>query len=144
MIERVEDGFDDAQLRTLLKTLGASPRGKMKRETMLAKIAELQKTANRTSEPTTIDTVLGLSGVTPEVVVRRSGISHEQVLEAVKANIARGMEVKFDEWGWVFTRKGRSDSGNLNMPLSVIVQCANSVCIELPKATAIGDPARYA
>ena len=134
----------DEEMRSLLKSLGAPVRGKMKRETMLAKIAELQKTANRPAEPTSVDKVLGLSGVIPEVRQKPPGNTHEEVLEAVKPYTARGMEVKFDEWGWSFSFKGRSDSGTLAQPLGNIVKCANATCQVMPKATATGDPARYA
>jgi hypothetical protein len=146
MNDRAEHDFDDAQLRVLLKTLGHPVRGKMKRETMLAKIEELQSVSGKkipTDPVSAVNTVLGLEK-TPAVASKIGGVSQEQVLDAVRANVERGMEVKFDEWGWVFSRKGRTDSGTLSQPLANIVKCANAVCIEMPKATAFGDPARYA
>lgn len=142
----VEHGFDEQQLRTLLKTLGHPVRGKMKRETMLARIQELEAGSGREvqKEPrSSVNTVVGLDNPIP-AVLKIGGCSEAEVMEAVAENLTRGMTAAFAENCWQFERKGRKDSGTMSQPIYNIKKCADLVCQDVPMAKATGDAPRYA
>lgn len=132
------------ELKDLLKSLGGNTRGNLKRENLIKRIEALQKTASRPGEPSAIESVLGLTAKPIEAKKPIGGCSQEEVLEALKNNRERGMVAKFEGNTWHFSRKGREDSGTMSQPISNIIKCANAVCQEVAKATATGDPARYA
>jgi len=60
----------------------------------------------------------------PEIVVHTA--THDEILEAIKDNLARGLQIKFTDDGWhMRAASGREDSGGLTVPLNVIKKIAN-------------------
>ena len=70
------------------------------------------------------------------------GVSQEDVMAATARHRAQGMQVKFTDGCWEFwvtitgadgaKRKGRMDSGNMSMPLKVILERADFVSLGKP------------
>lgn len=60
----------------------------------------------------------------PEVVIHTA--TQDEILDALKDNLARSMKIRFDDDSWhMRAPSGREDSGSLTMPLTVIKRTAN-------------------
>ena len=137
------ENLSDAKLKALLKSLGGRTAGRQRRETMIKRINQLTTAANRPA-PNAVEAVLGITPAPATDVFRHAGISQEQVLDAVKHCVARGMAVSFHENSWTFTLKGRVDSGTMRQPIGNIVKCGDILCRDTRAASIDGDKPVYA
>lgn len=136
------ENLSDAKLKELLKGLGGRTAGKQRRSTMIKRIEDLQAAASRPA-PNAVESVLGITPA-PVVTATKASVSQQQVLDAVKHAIAKGMKVEFSDNSWTFSIKGRMDSGTMSQPLSNIVKCADLVTREARQASIDGDKPVYA
>lgn len=127
-------GQTDSQLRAKLKAMGGDLRGTAKRKTLERKLSEaMQKAAP-------LDITAGEIEKKPRKLKKSKAVvpcTKEEVLAAIKHCTDRGMVASFDDTSWTFQRGHRMDSGNLALPLSQIVSCANITCQQSVSAAAL-------
>ena len=128
------------ELRAILREIGASKPGNYSQQALIRQIRaqfELRPELEEkyippfVQQPEELEAVKApvpfVTPLTPEVI-KLGGCSEQQVRDAVKHCIAKGMAVKFIDNSWEFKYLDRTDAGTMAQPVETIARCANQLC----------------
>lgn len=124
-IEASEDGFEVLPLPVAIGT-GVAPLAAQTVPIAINVFPDDPVPAN------SLNATLGMVQPIVQQPVYSGGLSQQQVLEATERHRRQGLEVQFIENCWEFKCSKRMDSGNMSMPLKVIVERADFVALGRP------------
>lgn len=107
----------DEALKSLYRqTLGSDPHHKMGKQRMVIEILGAQELIKQQEQPK------------PQSVAVKSKVNTQaEILDALQPQMARGLKVSFDEYGWTIRNGAAMDSGSMTVPLTLMQEIANGL-----------------